>query len=222
MNEKDHNINCSACQFHHLFLSLFVLTWRELQALLPNLFIFPKSDLPKLVFSLSTCAAYTQTFTVLVHMIISCKYTTRLIKCTMFLFIIMIIIIILQRSGDWTIPFPWCCWYVLEKLCSLVLRFWKSLSSCFCWTTVLWNALKAIKFIIDFIFHSLLNSILYLVLNRTSTEPSTAFSRYACVRSGKCSGSSKWGYKWSSRCNSQSKCKRFVSHGENFSYLQWN
>ena len=100
MNEKDHNINCSACQFHHLFLSLFVLTWRELQALLPNLFIFPKSDLPKLVFSLSTCAAYTQTFTVLVHMIISCKYTTRLIKCTMFLFIIMIIIIILQRSGD--------------------------------------------------------------------------------------------------------------------------
>ena len=79
MNEKDHNINCCACQFHHLFLSLFVLTWRELQALLPNLFIFPKSDLPKLVFSLSTCAAYTQTFTVLVHMIISCKYTTRLI-----------------------------------------------------------------------------------------------------------------------------------------------
>ena len=148
------------------FCLCFFLTWRELQALLPNLYIFPKSDLPKLVFSLSTCAAYTQTFTVLVHMIISCKYTTRLIKCTMFLLIIMIIIIILQRSGDWTIPFPWCCWYVLEKLCSLVLRFWKSLSSCFCWTTVLWNALKAIKFIIDFIFHSLLNSILYLVLNK--------------------------------------------------------
>ena len=112
-------------------------------------------------------------------MIISCKYTTRLIKCTMFLLIIMIIIIILQRSGDWTIPFPWCCWYVLEKLWSLVLRFWKSLSSCFCWTTVLWNALKAVKFIIDFIFHYLLNSIMYLVLNRTSKEPSTAFSRYA-------------------------------------------
>lgn len=111
---------------------------------------------------------------------------------------------------------------VLEKLCSLVLRFWKSLSSCFCWTTLLWNALKAVKFIIDFIFHSLLNGILYLVLNKTSTEPSTAFSRYACVGSGKCPCSSKWGYKWSSRCNSQSKCKRFVSHGENLSYLQWN
>lgn len=33
---------------------LFVLTWWELQALLPNLFLFPKSGLPKLVFSLST------------------------------------------------------------------------------------------------------------------------------------------------------------------------
>ena len=88
---------------HHLFLSFFVLTWRELQALLPNyryIYIFPKSYLPKLVFILSTCVAYTQTFTVLVQMTISCKYTVRLIKCTMFLLTIMIIIIILQRSGD--------------------------------------------------------------------------------------------------------------------------